>query len=194
MKPKLYLDLDGVFVDFMKGIHTACNKKYSYQDYPYTKGEFNALVEDPNGISWTEINKVANRSFWATLPWMYDGIPMFAEILRITQEHLKPHILTKPIRRLDCPDGKKDWVYAAMPEVSADKVHVSRKPKQMFCGSPDDLLVDDCEANVDAWIAKGGEAILVPRHWNRLHKISNGDGPQRYVLALLETWINHNFK
>ena len=41
--------------------------------------------------------------------------------------------------------------------------------RKHFCARPDALLIDDSDHNVEAFLAHGGQAILVPRPWNPLH-------------------------
>ena len=43
------------------------------------------------------------------------------------------------------------------------------------------LLIDDTQKNTDAFIEAGGNAILVPRHWNSLHEIADRGQTLKYV-------------
>lgn len=154
MNPQIFLDMDGVFADFVRHSLWAHNKQI------------------PNGVQWLFYEQVGltaeefwkplehNYEFWYSIPPLTDGMVLL-DWLKVTfPEWLS--ILTSP----GCPgsyDPKVDWLktyYADPPPLAA------AKEKWRFAG-PGKILIDDHEANVDLFIEAGGTGILFPRPWNR---------------------------
>jgi hypothetical protein len=76
-------------------------------------------------------------------------------------------------------DGKKQWIRRYLPEEMWNNYLIG--PPKHLCASPDALLIDDVEENVDKFRAYGGRAVLFPRPWNRLRLKESGE----YVLGNL---------
>jgi len=108
-----------------------------------------------------------DRQFWATIPrsqecqWLLD---VSAGI--VGEENVC--ILSSSTRDPDCLAGKLDWIQNELPPWMHRQYLLG--PRKHFCASPDSLLIDDRDYNVDTFRAAGGQAILVPRPWNTLHK------------------------
>jgi hypothetical protein len=56
------------------------------------------------------------------------------------------------------------------------------------CAHAGSVLIDDSDAECDAFAAAGGRAILFPRHWNRMHGFKMD--PVRFVRDQLEVLVN----
>jgi len=164
----VYLDMDGVLVNFVEGTYRAFGKKYHYDDLLRSM-RWN-YFEDW-GLDFQEVDAVCTTDFWAGLRWMHDG----REIISMLEEKFgKKNIflLTAPMPNPGSGTGKIQWVKRHLPEYS-NRLIISSAPKCLFA-RPNTLLVDDKDSNVDDfWRYGGGKAILVPRPWNELHGWAN---------------------
>ena len=157
----VFLDMDGVITDFVKGVCRAFNKSNPYptltRDYTF----WNAWPE----LSIKKVNIKCTTGFWANLDWTPNG----HDILRLVTDTFKPeqiYLLTTPMPNPESYTGKALWVQKHLPEFSKQLI-VTSAPKSLFA-QPDTLLVDDKDENVEGFVKAGGDAILVPRPWNEL--------------------------
>jgi len=154
---KIFLDMDGVIVDFMRGAHEY--HKLPYSSYPYPVGEWmftkHLLMDDHD--FWSPLG----YKFWAELPWMPDG----HEIWRMIMD-LDPVLCTAPTLHPGCAGGKMQWIKNNLPQMYKRVIITAAKE---MCAHPSALLIDDADHNVNKWRANGGVAILVPRIWNSRH-------------------------
>lgn len=159
----VYLDVDGVLADFHKGVHNAFNKLYDYLSaYRY---DFWEDWEEPT--SRDDVNSICNKKFWENLEWMHDG----HDILREVVKYFKPkqvYILTAPMPNEESYAGKQAWIKENLPEYCEQTI-ITRTPKYLLAKS-ETLLIDDKDSNVEEFVTAGGDAILVPRPWNKLYK------------------------
>ena len=170
-----YLDLDGVLVDFNKA---AC--EILGVEYPPKKWHWHDGV--PNG--WNKLNAACDSLFWESLDWAPNG----HDILRTLTTYVKPeniYLLTTPMPNLDSASGKARWVHKHLPAYD-ERLIITRAPKHLFAG-PDRLLIDDRVENIHKFAHYGGEAILIPREWNR--NFFGGDYPENIVI-----WLEENLK
>lgn len=168
MGMKCLIDLDGVLVDFARGV-------FDFRGVP-----------EPEVIEWDFIKPSEwpkfDRSFWANLypTW-------FAwELLTAAQNAFGVSnicILTSPCITDGCVDGKMDWVRTRMPLYKRQILVGAAKE---FCAHSDALLIDDLEDNVQKFRGHGGNAILVPAKWNRHRKIE----PLPYVVEEINNYAN----
>jgi cytidyltransferase-like protein len=138
-KYKIYVDMDGVIVDFDGGYEklTGITTKEADKKGP----EF----------FWKPISK-AGAKWWITLKWMPDGKQLWDYVKKYN-----PELLSAPSREEASRLGKRVWVKRELPGVklilrSADK-------KQEFA-SPNSILIDDREKNIEQWRNAGGIGIL----------------------------------
>ncbi len=137
-KYKFYCDMDGVLVDFIKGYYDLTGKDLT--------GAFHS-----GDAFWEPINK-AGLDFWVNLDWTPDGKELWKYI-----EKYKPEILSAPSKNNDSRVGKHQWVKRELPDVHLLLRY--RKDKKEFA-SPNSILIDDLDTNVDSWREAGGIAIL----------------------------------
>lgn len=137
-KYKVFCDLDGVLVDFIKGY-------YDLTGYDMT-GQHRT---DPN---FYEPINAAGYSFWINLEWMKDGKKLWKYI-----EKYDPMLLSAPTKKDDSRVGKMDWVKRELPSTKL----ILRSPgnKKEFASSTS-ILIDDLSSNVEQWIEAGGIGIL----------------------------------
>jgi len=160
---RILLDLDGVLVDFVGG---AC-KAHSLQD-PFDE----PLASEVAGVFWLDkiwemdLNEfwepMKDSAFWEELDWMPDG----REILEICEQAVGRDnvcLLTSPSRGSGPVVGKINWIEKNLSEYKHR--NLIGTPKE-FCASPDSILVDDSNRNIEDFVAACGNTILVPRPWN----------------------------
>ena len=161
------LDLDGVLVDFLAGAHKFHGLPYSNEDYPYELGEYQTCPPPNSKMTTREFWDKLGHEFWAGLSWTSEG----HEILIMVEAFFGKEnicLLTSPTLNHSCITGKMEWIEREMPDY---KRRYLIGPAKHFCASSDTVLVDDSDANVDAFHGAGGEAILVSRPWNSAHTL-----------------------
>jgi 5'(3')-deoxyribonucleotidase len=137
-KYHLFIDMDGVLTDFIKGYHELTGKDIS--------GEYHN-----NDDFWDPINK-AGYDFWINLKWKEDGKKLWKYI-----EKYNPTVLSAPSKKDDSRVGKHDWIKRELPGVHL--ILRTAKNKKEFA-APDSILIDDLKDNVDSWKEAGGIGIL----------------------------------
>ena len=174
---RCFLDLDGVLVDFLRGALEACGAA----DMDYPKGQY--WIEEVLGVTradmWSRFGDL--ERFFSDLKWHRDG----PEIWRLASD-----VFYKSDGQLwllsTAHDGgvgalgKVAWVTRNLGAEWADRLILAWDKR--FAAGPDNLLVDDCPANVDAFRAYGGQAVLVPR----IHNPAEGDAVDVVRAAFLE--------
>jgi predicted kinase len=136
---KLYCDMDGVIVDFEHGYNRLTGRDAPGFSSPYDKNEF-----------WDAITK-AGAEFWADLEWMSDGQQLWDYI-----KQYNPKLLTAPSMDPSSKEGKLQWIEKHIPGTKA--IFKQAKYKQELA-SPNAILIDDREDNIERWIEAGGIGI-----------------------------------
>ena len=138
----IYSDMDGVLVDFNNrfkrfsgGIHPA-----DYED-KYGKEKFWDLIDNETGVR-----------FWVGMPWMSDGKQLWNYI-----KNYNPTILSSPSRSNSSRMGKRIWRKRNLPST---KLVLAQAAKKQNYATPNSILIDDYESNIDQWVKAGGIGIL----------------------------------
>jgi len=162
---KILLDMDGVLADFVQGtcdLHNLPN--------PYEKeenlGKYN--LEELLGISRTQMFTGMKYEFWRHLKKLPEA-DQLVEFLIDTYGVNNICICSKPSNNTACPEGKKEWIQKYYPMFK----NVMFTNAKHFCANNRSILVDDHTQNVGDFLSHGGNAVLVPRPWNLLHKHKN---------------------
>ena len=135
---KIYSDMDGVLADFESGY-----EKLTGVDL---KGEF---VKGDD--FWKPISK-AGVGFWAGLKWMPDGQKLWNYL-----KPYKPDLLSAPSREDSSRIGKHVWVKQKLPGTKLILRYAKQKKE---LATPESILIDDRQINIDQWEAAGGIGIL----------------------------------
>ena len=133
---KIYCDMDGVLVDFDKGYEELTGKRASF-DTP--KEEF-----------WAPIQK-AGAAFWIKLKWMPDGKQLWNYI-----KPYNPDLLSAPSRDESSKIGKFVWVKRNVP---GTKLILRQAERKQEFATPNSILIDDREDNIQRWKEAGGIGI-----------------------------------
>jgi len=162
---KVFLDLDGVLVDFMGGVHKWYGLPYSYEDYPYEINKWDCLPPKSFKRSANEFWCDLPPNLWANLDWTLDGKEILKEIEKFVP---KEQICLFTSRSMpQSAFGAVAWVATNLPQY---RKRLLIGDKKEFCAHENSLLIDDANHNVDAFIKEGGRTILIPRKWNRAHE------------------------
>ena len=173
----IYCDMDGVLVDFEKGIVEKINSELS-SDNPKLPKLANKVVEElgRNYITADDIAKYSSgkskasikymyalvhddEEFWATLPWIKGGKQLWARI-----RNLNPMILTSPMDKKGKNEsmlGKSRWVERNL-GISPDRIIFAHSKWDYALaedGQPN-ILIDDFSSKIDPWSERGGIGIL----------------------------------
>ncbi len=141
-----YLDLDGVLVDFDKGVKQLTGG-IGFEDYSklHGKDKMWKLISSHDSI------------WWATLPWMSDGKELWNFLKSKTVI-----ILTSgsKLNNGTIPEvGKKEWVFKNLGGnvkiIVTDSAHDKKNYSQK-----DSILIDDMPMNIAEWKSRGGIGIL----------------------------------
>ena len=135
---QIYCDMDGVLTDFELGY-----EKLTGIDL---KGEFQK-GED----FWDPISK-AGVGFWAGLQWMPGGKELWAYL-----KPFNPVLLSAPSREESSRIGKAVWVKHKIP---GTKLILRYAKQKQQLATPESILIDDRQINIDQWEAAGGIGIL----------------------------------
>jgi len=135
---KIYCDMDGVLVNFIKGYFDLTGRDITGQYH--TDEKF-----------WHPIDE-AGLDFWVKLKWTPDGKALWDYIKKYN-----PELLSSPSKRNDSRVGKRKWVDRELPGVHL--ILRSASKKQEFA-NPESILIDDREINIEQWRKVGGIGIL----------------------------------
>lgn len=128
----LFCDLDGVLVDFEKGILELTGK---------------AIEEQSAKDMWTSAAKASN--FFSDLEWMEDGKHLWANIV-----HNDPIILTGIPYGGWASQQKRDWCNDNLGS-SIGVITCWSRDKHTFA-TPGDILIDDRISAKEKWVNAGG--------------------------------------
>ena len=134
----LFVDMDGVLVDFNKGYYDLTG--IDIGDNHYSSSQFFAPITK------------AGVKYWEDLEWTPDGKELWSYLKNYT-----PKLLSAPTRDHSSIVGKKLWVERELPGV--DLILRSAGRKKEFA-NPNSILIDDRESNINDWNESGGIGIL----------------------------------
>lgn len=142
---RIYLDMDGVLVDFdARADEFGCRKRPG---------------KDPSAIDWN-IPKAVGPDYWANMSWMPGAEEFFRKCREMCDAlGIELGILTA----IEIPAGVKGkclWVHWNTDIDNEHLIIVRKGVEKMRFAAPDRILVDDTQKNVDAFRAAGGQAVL----------------------------------
>lgn len=173
---RILLDLDCVLADFVAGAAaahgltpSACLAHWPAGEYDMPGAVGRALGCRP-GVDWSDAGFWApldgSRRFWAELPVLPWADELTDLVLSLTDDWW---IVTSPSRCELCVPGKMDWCRRFFGAGAAEFERLIPLRRKDLLAGPTTLLIDDCDANVDAFVKAGGHGLLLPAHHNRYH-------------------------
>ena len=176
MRTTIFLDMDGVTANFVKGVCdvTGCSYEKVWREWP--KGQYD--IKGPLGIAGTDAELFAiieqKETFWEDLeefPWSADLYASLSQMGRV-------YFCSSPTWDANSIAGKHRWLQARFGKDFKDFVYTSHK---YLLARPDTILVDDFEDHVNDFVDDTGRArgLLFPSKMNWCP--FEGD-PVRYVI------------
>lgn len=165
MRPRIYLDMDGVMTDFVGRVLDTWPRSIPepgpYTGRSMTETDIDAwAIEDRIGVSrevfWASID---TPLWWRTLadyPWSTALFEMLSFYGNVTY-------LTSPSRSPGAASGKLSWIQYRHGREFSNWIFTNHKE---HVAGPGKILLDDSEKNCEAWRQAGGKAILFPQYWN----------------------------
>ena len=183
-EPEIYLDMDGVCVDFIGAAMQAQGYDPSVllprwlEEHPGSLFP-EPLIDVPAMEFFTHENLHAHE-FWSGLvpyPWFEK---MFEELDRLG------HVvfLTAPTNYPGCVSGKHEWLRSNFGHDFVDFIFTRHKDR---LAHPNAYLVDDMPFNIEPFEQRNGHGILFPQIWNELSHI---DDPSGHVIEQLAKAIH----
>ena len=165
MNKTLYLDLDGVVVDFVRGVFKWYGKPAPcLMDIPW---DFDGQM----GMSRNKFWEGLTYDFWANLPFTPEGSMLLDKVESVFHENVA--IITSPPYTDGAVQGKIDWVKKNLPKYTR-RTFVGNE-KWLLAGE-NKILLDDHDKNTEPFVTHGGKAVLVPRPWNERKRDCYPDG------------------
>lgn len=170
--------MDGLLTDFQR----AMLRSHQPHNLKYTEVNWNFWAQ--MGKTKEEFWKVADRDWWANLPWCPEGEALLRSLERIAG---RKNICLLSSPGIGSMDGKEDWIREHIPEYS-NQFFFGREKHRVATDNV--LLVDDSDQNCIEFKNAGGNAVLVPRPWNLFKDKTNPDGTfkMRPLLAEIREW------
>ncbi len=177
MEREIYLDLDGVCVDFIRpaiGAHgydveqmmDRWRVDHPGEFYPY---KVLGMEMDP---FWDHLATLG-EAFWADLqpyPWFEDLYARLSEVGHVV-------FCTSSTRAPACVAGKLRWMQSRFGAEFQDYILTAHKDRLAHSNA---YLVDDFDQNVARFSSRGGVGVLFPQFWNSNHRVLSD--PIDYVL------------
>ncbi len=149
---QLYIDMDGVLVDFLKGIETLLGHKHDENRYTKDK-EYRKKF-------WRVIhqyNKKEGKHFWSELDEMDDAMELWNYVKKYDPEILTA---TGNMAADDAADQKRKWIKEHIGSGVKVNVTESGKDKGPEFAGENKILIDDQPKSIKPWREAGGIGIL----------------------------------
>lgn len=154
-EPHIFLDMDGVLVDFVGGVAKEFNADLSELDHWNINKALCMSATD----FWTRLQE--NKRFWAELeayPWTRE---LVHTCLDLTGGNVT--IATSPTMDVNCASQKMYWIGKFFPQFNRTMLI---GPQKHLLAKQHHILIDDSQKNCDKFEEYGGRAIVFPQLWN----------------------------
>lgn len=150
MKKTIYLDMDQVLTGFTQRTNELLEKA----GHPEYESDAWKNFDDLDQAIWPLI--LNDETFWECLPFLEDG-----RVLWEFCKDYKPNILSALTDKDPrCHNGKHQWIYNNLEPGYVDRILLVRRSQKKNYASPDSILIDDHEKNVEEFREAGGIAFL----------------------------------
>lgn len=142
-------DMDGVLCDFAYWVE--CN--HAWKDY-------NPRIEERK-VNWGKLEEIGS-SFWSNMPWLSEGQKLYHLVLEYAREHNDVEIGIHSAIDIYCGKaGKYLWVEKNCPEIAPRNIKIVDDGRlKHVSGKDSEILVDDRDENVKAYLEAGFPAVL----------------------------------
>jgi 5'(3')-deoxyribonucleotidase len=189
-RPTIFLDLDGVIVDFNLPV-MKYHRAVLDSEAKYPSGYLWDIVGATNSVRQDRgYDPLTPSQFWDALPFSfwkklkpYEYAHHFIEMLDAIGT---VYIATTPTKSTSSLAGKYSWIKSNLHASFRERFFIGR-PKHLLA-NPDAILIDDNDANCRDFRYYGGRAILVPRAWNEKGHLADGH-PYDHVMDELRDML-----
>jgi 5'(3')-deoxyribonucleotidase len=164
MKPKkkLFLDLDGVVVDWLGGSMKVCgltDKEPAAWAHLKAGNKIDSLIPGGRAALTAKVDAMG-PAFWQNLEFLPWGVQL-VERLRVEFQHTHDFaFLTSPGPFPLAAQGKLRWLLDNFP----DEEMIICRSKEL-CAHPNAFLVDDADYQIEPFIKDGGCGFLWPNQY-----------------------------
>ena len=138
----VYFDMDGVLCNF----DARCD-------------EFNAWREDIHKCNWTLLDKIGPK-FWSEMTPISKGMDLLHIVQSLSKSFNFNVGILSAVHLLNGKIGKKQWLKQNT-TISPEFIKIINNSHQKYkLATPDSILIDDKQENVEAFIKAGGKALL----------------------------------
>lgn len=199
MIEEIYLDMDGVLVDFVGGVIREFGVFTDMRERVFEWDQIPSVITAATGTLVTDAEmwgRLEDRgeAFWRNLEWL----PWGQELYKMCCDAGPVVLMTTPSEDPYSAAGKLAWIQEQLPAEQHRRYSLSPcKPSLRHSAA---LLIDDGEHNVDGFRAPrfvhsggsnmhalaGGRAVLVPAPWNSFGRWPTNEevlSPVRAALA-----------
>mgnify|MGYP001187749547 CR=1 FL=1 len=155
-KPTIYLDMDGVLVDFVSGAIEATGIDLTHDTW--TEWDAYRLKEWSSDQFWAPINE--RLYFWEDL----QPYPWAEELLELCKSFGEVVFCSTPSRNPESASGKLTWLQQRGWLKDHDCILMKDKWR---LAKPGTILIDDRRDSCALFSAHGGKSICFPQPWNR---------------------------
>lgn len=158
---KLYLDLDGVFSDFIAGVEKLTGKPHSEERYETDKKYKKEM--------WDAIGKYHKEGgeLWYELKLLPDAMQLWTYVKKYNPTFLSA---TGTSNSKSTEDEKKRWLNEKFGKNVKAKFVKRAEDKQQYAG-PKNVLIDDKEKAIIPWIKAGGIGIIHTGAYNTIQQL-----------------------
>ena len=161
--PIIYLDMDGVCVDFASaGLRAnGFDPDQALQLWQgQALGEFHTykVLGIDRDDYWQAIAR-QGEDFWVNL----EAYPWFSQLYQALTDIGPVFFLSAPTRTPSCLSGKAKWLQRRFGGTFRDFIFTTHKH---LLAQSQTILIDDYEMNINRFRQAGGQGVLFPQLWN----------------------------
>lgn len=173
MLKSIFLDMDGVLVDFVGPTVGLFKTTFEHISARWVRGTYDLcrVLGVDEAELWATIDK-HGADHWLNLPAYPWAKTLFDYCNGITHTF----VATSPSMMPDCASAKTEWLQKFFGRRFRSYAITPVKRELAAYGK---VLIDDFDGNCDDFRDNGGYAIVFPRIWNSMHE--QADDPIRYV-------------
>jgi len=162
-----FCDMDGVLCDLTGPALRVHGREELAAAWPRGTYLLSEALQVSEAELWGPID-ACGTSFWAELP----RLPWAEGLIGILHRLGEVVIASSPTRSHYSAAGKMLWLERHFGGSVAGPMNFMLGARKELLARPGTVLIDDSDQNVDRFKAAGGNAILVPQPWNRLHDLA----------------------
>jgi 5'(3')-deoxyribonucleotidase len=156
---RVYVDMDGVLVDFVGGVAQYCNIKIC--DIPKHEWDFVPWVAKKKGVGESELFDMFGSKFWSEL----QPTPECFDLMKyLEKHHVEIRIVSHPWNGASAK-GKNEWLQKHFPKIHGKHNYHFMYHKEELA-RPDRILIDDRPSNIVKWYKEGGKVVQWPTEFN----------------------------